>query len=159
MSSREDYVEVLRKFYSVWKPLEDLLRQSSLRDERGLNLENRLRASRISDDLSYLGKDPSTVPFFDFEWETLTAAEATGILYVLEGSTMGGAVISRRLREDLAISPSEGGSFFAGHGEHNREMWQEYLAWAEKSLPTEQISSATVSAERVFELLIRCFRQ
>ena len=39
--------------------------------------------------------------------------EALGCLYVVEGSTLGGQVIARHLRQTLGVDPRCGGSFFA----------------------------------------------
>jgi heme oxygenase len=52
--------------------------------------------------------------------------EALGAFYVLEGSVMGGAIISKKLKEQLNIDDSCL-SFFRGYGENNPSMWKDFL--------------------------------
>ena len=53
-------------------------------------------------------------------------SQALGCLYVLEGATLGGQIISRQLEERLAIDAGHGGRFFASYGAAVGEMWQAF---------------------------------
>jgi heme oxygenase len=55
-----------------------------------------------------------------------------GVLYVLEGSTLGGQVILRSLQMKLGISATAGGRFFAGYGALSGARWRSYLAELER---------------------------
>ena len=57
-----------------------------------------------------------------------TEEEVYGCLYVIEGSTLGGQVISRSLREHLGIHPENGGAYFSGYGMLTGPRWKEFLA-------------------------------
>lgn len=50
--------------------------------------------------------DPESLPSLP------TAAHALGCLYVIEGSTLGGRVIARRLRDALSLDPTNGAAFY-----------------------------------------------
>ncbi len=158
VESRESYVEILRNFHGVWNPLEDLLGSSSLLFESELKLSSRMRAGRILNDLTALETGPGPIAEASLPWSKLSRTQGTGILYVLEGSTLGGTLISKRLKDDLNIDPTNGGSFFSGHGSRNRELWREFLDWAEQEISDEnEIAAAADTAAKTFELIVDWF--
>lgn len=55
-------------------------------------------------------------------------ADAIGCLYVLEGATLGGAIIGRRLASTLGIGPESAGAFFASYGRERGPMWKAFGA-------------------------------
>jgi len=48
-----------------------------------------------------------------------------GYLYVMEGSTLGGQLISRHFRQTLGIELATGGAYFHGYGEQTGARWKE----------------------------------
>lgn len=159
VASREEYVRILRRFYGVWKPLEDLLQKGPLRNDTAIQLSERMRADRIVGDLQDLGEDTETLALAPVPFSQLNRAESAGILYVLEGSTLGGALISKRLREDLGIDPVEGGSFFAGHGEQNGAMWKDFRDWASREITDKkEIDDAVAAAVAAFGCFVDWFQ-
>lgn len=50
-----------------------------------------------------------------------------GKMYVLEGSTLGGAVIYRQLQPILQFSPEKGGRYFYGYGAQTGKMWKLFM--------------------------------
>jgi heme oxygenase len=76
---------------------------------------------------------------------------ALGCLYVLEGATLGGQVISRYLAT-LGIGPANGGLFFNGYGARTGEMWKSFQSQAAAYCVTdEQIETAVGGATSTFE--------
>jgi heme oxygenase len=69
-------------------------------------------------------------------------------LYVLEGSTLGGQLISRHINLVIGLAPGHGCDFFSGHGGATGEMWQRFrnsveaYASARPSEPPAVIESA-----------------
>lgn len=65
------------------------------------------------------------------------AAEALGALYVLEGATLGGRVIHRRIAGPLGITPEHGGAYYHGYGEGTGPAWKAFgqalERWAEQT--------------------------
>ncbi|WP_372828602.1 biliverdin-producing heme oxygenase [Polaromonas sp.] len=53
-----------------------------------------------------------------------TQAEVLGCLYVMEGATLGGRMITQHVRATLGITPMTGGCFFEGYGDDTGRMWQ-----------------------------------
>ena len=54
------------------------------------------------------------------------AADAWGAAYVVEGSTLGGAVIAAMVRRDLGYEPERGCAYFAGYGRGSAAMWASF---------------------------------
>jgi heme oxygenase len=59
-----------------------------------------------------------------------TAEQALGCLYVLEGATLGGQIISRQLRESLGIAAEDGAAFYNGYGSDTGRQWKSFGAAA-----------------------------
>jgi heme oxygenase len=78
-----------------------------------------------------------------------------GALYVLEGSTLGGQVISRHLEKHFGWKDGRGYSFFLGHGAHTGERWREVVKTLE-SRP-DAGNQIVFGAHHTFNQLNRCF--
>lgn len=77
---------------------------------------------------------------------------AVGTLYVIEGSSLGGRVLSKRLQESLGIGPNSGGRYFFGHGAETAAHWCAFLAWLDAMRLDRAGAEAAASAARsVFE--------
>jgi heme oxygenase len=53
-------------------------------------------------------------------------AHALGALYVMEGSTLGGRMISKMLKENLGLESENGAGFFNGYGVHTMQKWNAF---------------------------------
>ena len=123
LRSRDVYADCLRRmarFHAAWEPL-----LHSQRELRRIvpDLPQRRRVEAIESDLRALGVEPlAPMP----APRALTAAEALGALYVIEGSTLGGQIILRSLQgtdfEALATR------FFNAYGPRTGAMWKEFCA-------------------------------
>jgi len=58
--------------------------------------------------------------------EVKSITEALGCLYVLEGATLGGQVIGRHLKKNLALDEDRGCAFFCSYGDEVGLMWQSF---------------------------------
>jgi heme oxygenase len=90
----------------------------------------RRKCAWLEADLLYLGIDPGSVAGLQTCLNLPAVGnvnDGLGVLYVLEGSTLGGQVILRALRAALNISPMAGGQFFASHDKATGAMWRSYL--------------------------------
>lgn len=155
--SRSAYAEVLSTFRDILNPLERLLTASPVQSEPDLDLSHRLRHDRLLADLAHFPPIPPrniTLP-----WSTLSRAEATGVLYVLEGSTLGGQVISTALKQRLEIDAKNGASYFHGHGPDTVTRWRSFLGWANQTLPEQAFPEAGHAAVQTFKLFLENFRR
>jgi len=86
--------------------------------------------------------------------------EAFGMLYVLEGSTLGGRIIGREVAARLGLDADRGGRFFHGYGARTGAMWQGFTAALDRLGPTGPDADAAVAAaRRTFETVRRCVLQ
>jgi heme oxygenase len=82
----------------------------------------------------------------------LTPSHALGILYVLEGATLGGQVIGRNLSAVLKLGATNGAAFFAGYGDETRAMWKRFSEHVDRSAALDS-ETVIASAVDTFEKL------
>jgi heme oxygenase len=159
IQTKNEYVRLIQRFYDFYVGVE----QQQLRfvDELGalgLDLRVRMKSRLLLDDLAAFGGERESTVEHSICLRLpriLSLSEMFGSLYVLEGSTLGGQVISRHFRETLKITPDKGGSFFFGYGAETGKMWQHFLAHLNshgERFPERQ-SQAVRAACETFECL------
>ncbi|MDN3547836.1 biliverdin-producing heme oxygenase [Mucilaginibacter aquaedulcis] len=133
---------LLSLFYSYFGGLEQLI-NNHLSMDSVPDYTRRRKTRAIADDISALGgKLPALAPA-DYLPQIISHGQALGALYVIEGSTLGGKIISRMVGQQLGLS--EGLTFFQGYGEDTMAMWQRFQAVLDQreNLPgTELIDAA-----------------
>lgn len=133
-ATTEGYLELVKKFYAIYRPMERRLADSMDWAQAGWDFEARLKTGWLEQDLQALGMSPEqiqNIPLCAYVPPVENLGQAIGCLYVLEGSTLGGQFISKRLRETLGITPETGGQFFSGYGSDTSAQWKRFGAWAE----------------------------
>jgi len=125
------YLRLIELFYGFYTPLEAQL----LSDDRlpwtqlGLDPRVRRKAGWLAADVSALAGSPLAALPLCTDLPDVSAADAAfGCLYVLEGATLGGRVISRHLTRTLGIGPQTGARFHHGYGEDSAAMWRAFQA-------------------------------
>jgi len=132
-ASREGYRDLLSRMLGLHEPLERELRRI---DWSGATIEmgERRKTAWLQQDLLALDFTPreiAAIPECVELPELTSAARGIGCLYVLEGSTLGGAVIARQLKRVLKIGADQGGRFYASYGEQLSLMWGRFGAAAD----------------------------
>jgi len=124
ISHQKDYVRILQCFYAFFQPLEDLVAHSL---PPGLipDISSRRKAQSLLDDLAHLGCPPpkhlcGQLPAIR------NSNEALAVMYVMEGSTLGGSAITKMVRQKLALAPQQGTLFFEGYGAATGAKWQSF---------------------------------
>ncbi|WP_345465797.1 biliverdin-producing heme oxygenase [Deinococcus carri] len=120
--SLEAYARLLRQLQGVVEPLEARLLTLTLPAPFGIGLRLK-KAPLLMRDLAAL---PATPPVRLAPPPLAGVPEALGALYVLEGATLGGQVITRHLRRHLGLTPERGGAYFHGYGPDTGRMWQAF---------------------------------
>jgi len=127
--SRAAYLRIVERFHGFWLPLERRLALTSGLAATGVAPASRERAHLLLADLRALtGQDPTASPLCGDLPFVGSVPAALGCMYVLEGSSLGGQVISRHLQAKLGITKDSGGRFFHGYGERTGEMWRAFGA-------------------------------
>jgi len=126
----ERYRAVLEAFLGYYQPLEEnLARVQGLR-ESGYDVLSNQRVPRLRRDLLALGlahEALSRLPLSPQVPAPASVPEAFGCLYVLEGASLGGQIISRHVRQHLGLGPDNGVTFFHGHGAETGPRWKAFV--------------------------------
>jgi heme oxygenase len=112
------------------------------------------RRDWLAADLHALATAPPPSQSLDFELPT--SGHGFGCLYVLEGSALGGRVISKRLKQTLGLGPGTGGAYFHGLGRQTASHWSDFLT-ALNVIPANSAMGADAEAGAVATFL--AFRQ
>jgi heme oxygenase len=82
-------------------------------------------------------------------------AEILGVLYVVEGSTLGGQIISRHLESKLGLQISEAMRFYTLNGKMLPDHWSTVKRLFRENLKdSEEIAQAVFSARKAFNSLL-----
>lgn len=153
--SRDGYRQRLAQFYGFYAPVETLLKSSGERqpDETLLSPGTRAAmASRLNKtallqrDLHHLGITTEDIPLCGDLPRLETPAEVLGCVYVMEGATLGGRLITQHVFTTLGITPATGGSFFDGYGDDTGVMWHGMREVLVKSAPDTDTQDAMVDS-------------
>jgi heme oxygenase (biliverdin-IX-beta and delta-forming) len=153
---RDRFVRLLERFWgfhAIWEPAVG----RALADDAFL--EPRLKLHKLEADLFALGRTPDEIARLPrcFEAAQLAPlarrpAAALGTLYVLEGSTLGGQVISRALKTAPWLPPG-GLAYFDPYGPRTGAMWRDFRDYAaHRSTPAadaEMLAAAKATFERL----------
>ena len=77
-------------------------------------------------------------------------AEYIGYLYVKQGSTLGGQVISAHLKKELGLEKGRSIFFFNGYGRKTGEVWRGFLEFLENQEESIAAGDVVKSAKCVF---------
>ena len=124
--SLAEYKKLLVRFYAFYKSYEAKMLAAQAKHPIDFNYKERLNAPKLFRDLKHLGMTEQEIseirPFEDLP--ALDSPEKIfGSLYVIEGSTLGGQVISRHLKEKFGLDETGGIAFFSGYGKDTGKMW------------------------------------
>ena len=159
MFTRADYEILLTKFYRFYSSVEPKVAAIDMK-ANGIDATKRTKLKWLERDLTALGAFDraqqlprlSDTPVLD------TPGKAFGAMYVMEGATLGGQVITRHLKQHLSLTPETGGAFFNSYGERVGPMWKEFgaaiTAFAERNGNNREIVDA---AKDTFDSFARCF--
>ena len=137
-------------FHAVWEPLAEV----ALADPEFFR--QRRKVAFLKTDLRDLGMGSDGIarlPLCDPTVTMRTPAEAWGSMYVVEGATLGGAIIARHVERRLGLSRHNGCLYFRCYGADVRPMWISFGArLLARCGPADQ-DAVVAAARRTFEML------
>lgn len=147
-----DYAAVLNMFYGYFFPLEQRIHQHLLPAHLP-DIHERRNAAFILTDLSNLRQPVQNIEQCSELPEINNTAQAFGAMYVLEGSTLGGTMIAKMLRQNELLSlPEDALHFFSGYKQETGSKWKSFLAALNEQAHAEQV---VASANQTFLCLKR----
>jgi heme oxygenase len=153
IADRQRFLQVLERFLGFHLIWEHAIRQHpALRSFH----EPRSRVPHLRRDLAALGRtnaEQAALPLCAAAASLVSRrAGAVGSIYVLEGSTLGGQVISRALAQ-AHWAPRGGLAYFAPYKARTGEMWRAFGAWSEAEIAADEHGDAVAGANETFALL------
>lgn len=106
-------------------------------------------------DLQHLGGGPDEAlsgpltPRAVFEINTL--GQLLGVLYAVEGATLGGELIARQVAAHLGLKANTGARFFNGYGPQTAHRWEQFLVYLEMHGSDAVVrEQAVIAAKTIF---------
>lgn len=139
--AREEYVAALVGMYGAVRRWDEWAAEWAPADLKEM-VRARQRGPALRRDLGFLGVDATercageaagifqpehmARTFFAARNAEERRAAFLGMMYVVEGSTLGGQYIAKRAEEVLGLEPGEGDAFFRGAAGKTGERWREF---------------------------------
>ena len=140
---RDAYAALLSCFRSVYSPLERALGACPRTGSLVPDWAERRKTGWLDEDLALLGvpaPPDAAVPAVE------TAEDVAGTAYVMEGATLGGAVVLRRLEQ--AWTEPLPHRFFTSYGADRGRRWREFRQRVDAA--ALDVDATVASAERTF---------
>ena len=137
---RSTYGEILVAFHGIFAPIERAVIGRHLARLQAMGLHRRARTPLLLRDLRALGYDSSAIerlPLCRDLPVVATSAAVLGCIYVLDGATLGGRIISRQVAETLGIDADGGLAFFSSAGANVPAEWRHLVAVIEANTSAE----------------------
>jgi heme oxygenase (biliverdin-IX-beta and delta-forming) len=154
-----DYRRLLARVYGFHRPFEAAAREAAASSGCDFDVEGCARLPALLADLKMLGLDSEAIarlPLWAPSYSLASEAALLGALYVLEGSTLGGAQIARALQGVVGDEAGDGRRFFLGRGDQRSSMWRDFLArlesLSEDPKSSEQAIGAAVATFEDFDV-------
>ncbi len=153
ITSRSAYQALLARFYgfhAAWEPRAE----AALGDP--IFFRRRSKTSLLVRDLQALGMSGGEIarlPVCDPLMPMPGLAAAFGAMYVVEGSTLGGAIIARLVERRLGLSADAGCGYFRCYGSEVGSMWRSFGARLLSVSSAETDDAIVAAANRTFEVM------
>jgi heme oxygenase (biliverdin-IX-beta and delta-forming) len=148
VKTRNDYAHLLCLLFGYYHSLEQSLHQH-LDTESIEDLDKRRKSELLLSDLQALSFTNRPALCDDIP-PIHSVAEAMGAMYVLEGSTLGGAIIANMIEKQIPADSAVHFSFFRCYGDQRMPMWQSFKTHLEKIDSDAEKKAVLASAHLTF---------
>lgn len=152
--NRDEYIFILRHLFSFYSVIEKRLVQFPDLVRHVPDLQARLKVKQLTKDLTQLGVTDFVSDMDESSLEINNLSDVFGIMYVLEGSSLGSQLILRQLQKKSFFS-SEVCHFFSGYETQTGVMWRNFLSYLEAAFSSGAIKQrdTVAAARKTFEAL------
>lgn len=150
LSAYRDVLARLYGYHAVWEPRAE----AALADAEFFR--RRRKTELLAKDLRALGMSKADIGAVQLCRSVLpmeTPVEVFGSMYVIEGSTLGGAIIARQVERDLGLDRDTGCGYFLCYGREVGQMWSAFGAMLLTRCRPSDEDAVIASAERTFDHL------
>ncbi len=142
-----DYVALLSVLYGYYSAVENKL-ACVFENQSAADFFNRRKAARILDDIAFHVPDYQQPVLCARLPEVTSFHSALGVLYVLEGSTLGGRIIAQLISRKLDVDA--GFTFFLSYGDDVDTMWSSFKRVLQEPYSSEQETEVITGALQTF---------
>lgn len=153
---------LLADLFGLYAPLEAALAAVAW-DGLGIDLCKRAKTPWLRADLTTLGLssgDIAALPRAKQLPVIQSPADGFGVLYVLEGASLGGQLILRQIKSGLGVTDTAGARFFASYGDEVGEYWRSFTgamaAYGDNETRAQAMERAALAT---FECFLRWMNQ
>ncbi len=148
-ADKEHYKDVLKTFYGFYLPLEQKFESLEDWKNQDFDMVKRRKTPLLIQDMKSMEMTDEEISQIEM-CENLPTInnmpEALGCLYVVEGATLGGQIVSNKLKETLGLTANTGSAFFNSYKENVRPMWKEFSDFITKYSEENKIEEPIVEA-------------
>jgi heme oxygenase len=119
------YVRYLRFMHAWHSAIEPRLESRALM-VLGIDMRARAKLPWLEADLAHFGVPPALFPRLSLP-PLETGVAQLGCAYVMEGATLGGAVLYRRVAPRFNLGPFTGASYLYGRGSETGAWWKRFV--------------------------------
>jgi heme oxygenase len=153
-----DYRSYLERTLGFYAPVEARLAELGVWEALGLDPAARQKVELLDRDITLLGGQKSLVTLCSAPPQLGSLGEAAGAAYVLEGSTLGGRVISRHVQG--CLGPHMPRRFLECYGAKTGENWQTFRGALSRFAKTRELENEVIAgAKKTFGSFTRWLTQ
>ena len=147
------FQRLMQAYYGFYMPLENALLDSDM-TSADFDLVSRLKAPTLRKDLHALGLSAEAIECLPI-CGSLPAINCRptclGVLYVLEGATLGGKILRREMASRLGLNADNGAAFLDIYGADTGRRWRDFIAYlGSRSLDTGERGAVVTAARATF---------
>lgn len=147
------FVRLMQAYHGFYSPLENALQQSNA-VPADFDLVPRLKAQTLFTDLQALGVSATALqslprcqqlPVID------SSAACLGVLYVLEGATLGGQILRREISSRLGLEADNGAAFLDIYGAATGRRWRDFIEYlGSRRMSAAERAAVVTAAQTTF---------
>ncbi|VVN44693.1 hypothetical protein PS684_03728 [Pseudomonas fluorescens] len=152
------FVRLMQAYYGFYLPLENALLLSDA-IPADFELTPRLKAPTLRTDLHALGVSAAALQSLP-QCEQLplidSSAACLGVLYVLEGATLGGQILRREISTRLGLEADNGAAFLDIYGAATGRRWRDFIEYlGSRPMSAAERAAVVTAAQTTFS----CFER
>jgi len=153
IASRDSYTDLLTRLYGFHCAWEEA---ASAKAPDKAFFDTRCKTKLLAKDLAALGlkedeiiRLPQCKPLMPLE----SPAAVLGSMYVVEGSTLGGALIAREVERRLGYDATTGCAYFRSYGRDIAIMWKQFGTMLQEASSPEADDVIVATAQKTFDIM------
>jgi heme oxygenase (biliverdin-IX-beta and delta-forming) len=155
--SLERYRQVIKAYFSCYGQIETAIDEALSHWKIDFDYSCRRKHPWLLQDMAWFGISPPAIQNYGKSALITDEHAVFGVLYTIEGSSLGGRLIAQCLSAHFGLTPQRGARFFSGYGENIDVRWSEIVSMLNvRLIQPGALKSAIRSANDTFQLIEAC---